>query len=261
LRILSWNVNGLRACEKKGFSRWLETCEADIVALQEVRARREQLPEHLATPSGWHAHYCPSARPGTSGVGLLSRERPERVETGLGAARFDREGRLQLAFFGRLVVANVYFPNGSGKVRSNDRIPYKLDFYRALFDRLARLRRGGKRVLVLGDFNTAHRAIDLARPQQNVRTSGFTPPEREELNRWVEAGWVDTYRHFHGAGGRYTWWSQRFGVRERNVGWRIDYVLASRAAMRHVRGASIHADVYGSDHCPIGVQVNPAVCG
>jgi exodeoxyribonuclease III len=259
MRILSWNVNGLRACEQKGFSRWLEGCGADVVALQEVRARPEQLPPHLQEPDGWHAHYVPADRPGYSGVAMFSRSPPDRVATTLGERRFDEEGRLQLASFGRLTVANGYFPNGNGRNRDNSRIPYKLDFYRALYERLDRLRRGGRRVLVLGDFNTAHRAIDLARPKQNVKTSGFRPEERAEFDRWIRGGWIDTFRHFQPEPGHYTWWAQRMNLRARNVGWRIDYGLASRAAMCHVRGARIHSQVRGSDHCPIEVEVDEAI--
>ena len=261
MRILSWNVNGLRACEKKGFSDWLAASGADIVALQEVRALPEQLPEHLQTPDGWHVAWSPAERKGYSGVALFSREAPDRVDTSLGEERFDIEGRLQVATFGRLVIANGYFPNGNGKDRDNSRIPYKLDFYRTLYDKLDRLRRSGRRVLVMGDFNTAHKPIDLARPKTNVKTSGFRPEEREEMDRWIEGGWIDTFRHFEPGPDHYSWWSQRFGVRERNVGWRIDYVLASKAAMRHVKEASIHPDVMGSDHCPVGVVVDPAIRG
>lgn len=260
MRILSWNVNGLRACEKKGFSTWLEASGADIVALQEVRALPEQLPEHLQAPDGWHVHYAPAERKGYSGVALFSREAPDRVDTSLGEDRFDVEGRLQIASFGRLVVANGYFPNGNGKDRDNSRIPYKLDFYRTLYDRLDRLRRGGRRVLVMGDFNTAHKPIDLARPKSNFKTSGFTPEERAELDRWVAGGWVDTFRQFESGPDHYSWWAQRMDARARNVGWRIDYVFASKAAMRHVQTASIHPDVMGSDHCPVGVVVDPAIC-
>ena len=259
MRLISWNVNGLRACAKKGFARWLKVCGADIVGLQEVRARPEQLPPTVAAPPGWHANWVAGVRPGYSGVGILSRRPPDRVETSLGEERFDREGRLQLARFGRLVVANVYFPNGSGKGRDNSRVPYKLDFYRVLSERLHRLRRGGARVLVMGDYNTAHREIDLARPKSNRQTSGFLPEECAELDRWVAAGWVDTFRRFEKGPDHYTWWSQMHTARARNVGWRIDYVLASQAAMRHVRGASIHPDVQGSDHCPVGVDVDDAI--
>ena len=252
-------MNGLRACAKKGFARWLSRCGAEIVGLQEVRALEEQLPDAVRAPRGWHTHFCPAERPGYSGVGLYSRRKPDSVDTSLGEPRFDVEGRLQLARFGRLVVANAYFPKGSGNLRDNSRVPYKLDFYAALFRRLQRLRKGGYRVLVMGDFNTAHTEIDLARPRDNRETSGFLPEERAELDRWVAAGWTDTYRRFEPGAGHYSWWSQRSGARERNIGWRIDYVLASPAALRHVRGAFIHPQVTGSDHCPVGVDVAASI--
>lgn len=259
MRIASWNVNGLRACATKGFLRWLAGSEATIAGLQEVRARPADLPPEVVAPRGWHVHVVAAARAGYSGVALYSRREPDRVETALGEPRFDDEGRLQIARFGKLTVANVYFPNGSGKERDNGRVPYKLDFYRALWERLERERRSGRRVLVMGDFNTAHTELDLARPRENRKTSGFLPEECAEFERWIRAGWVDAYRHFDASPGRYTWWSQRQGARERNVGWRIDYVLASPAAMRFVRGAFIDAGVTGSDHCPIGVDVEEAI--
>ena len=259
LRVLSWNVNGLRSCGRKGFRAWLDGSDAGIVGVQEVRARADELPQELARPEGWHAHVVSAARPGYSGAALFARLAPDSIDVSLGETRFDAEGRLQLARFGRLVVANVYFPNGSGKDRSNDRVPFKLDFYRALFERLERLRRAGRRVLVMGDFNTAHREIDLARPRANEKTSGFLPEERAELERWLRAGWVDTFRAFEPGPDHYTWWSQRFGVRGRNVGWRIDYVLASPSAMPFVRHAFLQPHVQGSDHCPVGVDLDPEV--
>jgi len=261
LRVLSWNVNGLRACGKKGFCDWLEGSKAEVVGLQEVRARAEDLPETLSRPAGWHAQVVAAARPGYSGAALFARIAPDALDTSLGEDRFDADGRVDIARFGKLVIANVYFPNGSGKDRSNDRVPFKLDFYRALFERLERLRRGGKRVLVMGDFNTAHREIDLARPRDNAGTSGFLPEERAELARWIDAGWTDTFRAFEPGPAHYTWWSQRFGVRARNVGWRIDYVLASPSAMPFVRHAFHQPDVQGSDHCPVGVDLDPAIRG
>jgi exodeoxyribonuclease-3 len=260
LRIVTWNVNGLRACARKGFPRWLARSRADVVGVQEVRALPAEIPA-ACTPKGWHVELAPAVRRGYSGVGLWSRRKPDAVERALGDPRFDDEGRLVLARFGRLIVANAYFPKGSGVARDNSRVPYKLDFCRALFERVERLRRGGFRVLVLGDWNTAHREIDLARPKGNRDTSGFLPEERAEIDRWVAAGWVDVFRAFHPeATGHYTWWSQRLGARERNVGWRIDYVLASPAAMRFARDAWIEPDVLGSDHCPAGVALDPAVC-
>ena len=254
-------MNGLRACAKKGFTRWLGRSGAEIVGLQEVRAFDEQLPGAVLAPRGWHVHFSPAERPGYSGVALYSRRKPDAMHTSLGEERFDVEGRLQLARFGRLVVANAYFPKGSGTRRDNSRVPYKLDFYAALFERLQRLRRGGYRVLVMGDFNTAHREIDLARPGDNRETSGFLPEERAELDRWFAAGWVDTFRRFEEGSGHYSWWSQRSGARQRNIGWRIDYVLASPSAIRHVRGALIQPRVKGSDHCPVGVDAAPSIFG
>src|SRR5688572_5551668 len=261
MRIVSWNVNGLRACAGKGFARWLGRSGADVVGVQEVRARLEDLPPRLVAPPGWHAHFSPAARAGYSGVGLFARRPPDALDCALGRPCFDLEGRLQLARFGRLVVANVYFPNGSGKQRDNSRVPYKLRFYRTLFERLEKLRSDGAHVLVMGDFNTAHQEIDLARPRQNQMTSGFLPRERRELGRWLAAGWVDTFRAFEPSPGHYTWWSQRVGARARNIGWRIDYVLASPETMRFVRGAFIDRGVRGSDHAPVGVELDEAALG
>jgi exodeoxyribonuclease-3 len=259
VRIVSWNVNGLRSILAKGFRPWLGRSRAAIVGIQEVRAREEQLQEHGWPWRGWHRHVVEAERPGYSGVALLSRAAPDAVETSLGVPELDAEGRFQLARFGRLVVVNAYFPNGNGKDRDNGRIPFKLAFYRRVFDRLAPEVARGAPVLVMGDFNTAHREIDLARPRDNLKTSGFTPEERAELDRWIRAGYTDTFRRFEQGPGHYSWWSQRFGVREKNVGWRIDYVLASPAAARHLRGAFINAHVQGSDHCPVGVEVDDAI--
>ncbi|MCG8591625.1 MAG: exodeoxyribonuclease III [Proteobacteria bacterium] len=261
LRIVSWNVNGLRACAKKGFGAWLAGSKAHIVGVQEVRALPHELPEEIQQPRGYHTHFAPAERRGYSGVGLFSKRAPGKVETSLGEERFDVEGRIQIARFGRLVVANGYFPKGSGKERDNSRVPYKLDFYRALFERVERLRRSGARVLVMGDFNTAHQEIDLARPKDNRKNSGFLPEECAELDRWVDAGWVDSFRASHPEGGHYTWWRQWGGAREKNVGWRIDYVFASPAAMKYVKKAFIWPDAKGSDHCPVGVDLDASVLG
>lgn len=256
MRVVGWNVNGLRACAKKGFLNFLESSGADMVAIQEVRAFPDQLDEPVRRPAGWHSCFSAAERPGYSGVGLYSRRAPDDVETSLGDQRFDAEGRFLLARFGRLRIASVYFPKGSGRDRDNSRVPYKLAFYGAVFDRIQRLKRAGP-VLVLGDYNTAHQPIDLARPKSNEKTSGFLPEERAELDRWLAAGWQDTFRARHpGEAGQYTWWRQWGGARENNVGWRIDYVLASPAAARRVRDAFIWPQVTGSDHCPVGVDLD-----
>lgn len=261
LRIYSWNVNGLRACAKKGLFDWLARCRGHIVAVQEVRAPLDKLTDELRSPGRWHSDFVAAQKKGYSGVGLYSRRVPDLVETSLGVEEFDAEGRLQMASFGDLLLVNGYFPNGSGPGRDNSRVPYKLGFYRRLYEHLEAESGKGRPILVMGDFNTAHAEIDLARPRQNKKTSGFLPTEREELDRWLRSGWVDTFRTFEPGGGHYTWWSQRFGVRQKNIGWRIDYVLANEAAMRHVVKARIHPKVLGSDHCPVSVDVDPAIFG
>ena len=259
MRIVSWNINGIRACAGKGFGAWLDGCGAEIVAVQEIRAKLEQVPEDLRERAGWHLDLVSARRPGYSGVALFARRAPDSVRAELGEAEIDQEGRLQIARFGRLRLVNAYFPNGNGKNRDLSRIPFKLDFYRRLYDQLEPAKRRGERILVMGDFNTAHSEIDLARPKQNRETSGFRTEERAELDRWLRQGWADTFRRFSQEGGHYTWWSQRFGVRERNIGWRIDYILASPAALPWIRGAAIHPEVMGSDHCPLSVEVDERI--
>ena len=230
MRILSWNVNGLRSAMGKGFSSWLSRSKGSIVGLQEVRAREEQIEEYSHSLKTWQRHLVAAERPGYSGVALLAKSAPDAIDTTLGEARFDVEGRFQLARFGRLVVVNAYFPNGKGKLRDNSRVPFKLDFYRRVFELLERDKKRGVPIVVMGDFNTAHTEIDLARPKQNVNISGFLPEERDEFDRLTQSGWIDTFRRYERGPGHYTWWSQRFGIREKNIGWRIDYILASPGA-------------------------------
>ena len=262
MRIVSWNVNGLRACARKGFLGWLERSGADVIGVQEVRARLMDLSDEVRAPRGWHTAFVEAERAGYSGVGLFARRVPDAVETSLDAPRFDREGRFLLARFGRLAVVTAYFPKGSGKERDNSRVPYKLAFYRAVFTRAERLRRGGLRVVVMGDFNTAHTGIDLARPRDNAKTSGFLPEERAEIDRWLAAGWIDAFRRLHpDEPGHYTWWRQWGGAREKNVGWRIDYALVSPSTMPFVQKAFIAPDARGSDHCPVGLDCDDAIVG
>lgn len=262
MKVVSWNVNGMRAVVQKGFADFFASCGADIIGLQETRCTVEQVPEPFRAPDGWHTHWVCAERKGYSGVGLLSRYPLGEVQTSLGIEEMDREGRLQMVRIGRLTLVNCYFPNGNGKNRDNSRVPFKLRFYRRLYEMLDGAKEAGEPILVMGDFNTAPTEIDLARPKQNTKTSGFLPEEREELARWLENGWVDTFRAMHGdEPGHYTWWSQRFGVREKNIGWRIDLVLASPGALPFVRNAAIHPDVRGSDHCPVSVELDPAVVG
>ncbi|HJL17040.1 MAG TPA: exodeoxyribonuclease III [Sandaracinaceae bacterium LLY-WYZ-13_1] len=262
MRICSWNVNGVRAIARKGFGAWLDGCGADLVGLQETRCLPEQVPEAVRDrPRFAHQHWVSAERRGYSGVGLLSRHPIDDVQTSLGVGTMDREGRVQIARIGRLTVVNCYFPNGNGKDRDNGRVPFKLRFYRRLYRVLDEAKQRGEPIVVMGDFNTAPEPIDLARPRQNRKTSGFLPEERRELKRWLKNGWVDTFRAFEPGPDHYSWWSQRKGVRARNVGWRIDLALASPGAAPHLRAAALHPDVLGSDHCPISVELDDAVLG
>ena len=255
MRIVSWNVNGLRACVKKGFLEFLETSDADVVALQEVRAFSHQLDTATREPEGWYTYFAPAQRPGYAGVAIYARQPAIEVIDSLAIPRFDQEGRFLVARFGRLFVVSVYFPKGSGKDRDNSRVPYKLDFYRAVFSVVQSLRRRGP-VDVVGDYNTAHSEIDLARPTTNRKARGFLLEERAEIDRWLDAGWVDVFRHQHqGKPGHYTWWRQWGNARQDNVGWRIDYVLASPGGAKRIDEAFIWPHVKGSDHCPIGVTL------
>ncbi len=259
--VISWNVNGLRAAIRKGFLEWLKDCRADVVGLQEVRVNHDQLEGALDDVIGesWHFHLSSAERKGYSGVGLFTGTMPDSLGTSLGKPEFDKEGRLQIAEFGNLKIVNCYFPNGSGKERDNSRVPYKLRFYRKLFRLLKQEFDAGRPILVMGDFNIAHQEIDLARPKTNQKTSGFLPEERRELDRWIKSGWIDTFRNFQTEGDHYTWWSQQKGIRERNVGWRIDYILASPGVREHLLDATIYPDVMGSDHCPVGVSLDRRV--
>ena len=255
MRIVSWNVNGLRACTKKGFARFLSRSKMDIVCLQEVRAFPEQLDPNIRSPRGWHAAFFPAERPGYSGVAIYSRLKPSKIETSVGEDRFDKEGRFIVARVGRMSVASVYFPKGNGKERDNSRVPYKLDFYAAVKKKIDQARKIGP-VYVLGDYNTAHEAIDLARPNGNKKSSGFLPEERQVMSDWINDGWVDVFRQQHaGEPGHYSWWRQFGNARADNVGWRIDYVFASPSGARSVKDAFIWPKVTGSDHCPVGVDL------
>lgn len=257
-RILSWNVNGIRACVDKGFLDWLRRAKGDVVGLQEMRVDEEKVPPGLRR-SRRFPHFALSvatSRKGYSGVGLLSREKPEEITTELSRPRFDREGRFQLARYDDLLVANVYFPNGNGKERDNSRVPYKLSFTRRVFDVVDQARaETGLPAIIMGDFNTAPHEIDLARPKDNKKTSGFLPEERRALRKCLDRGYVDTFRALHPDEIKYSWWSSRFGVRAKNIGWRIDLLVVSEDLLPRVKNAFILTKVMGSDHCPIGIDI------
>lgn len=260
-RVVSWNVNGIRACVRKGFLEWLPQARADVIGLQETRCEHEDLPEMLHQLRGLrHAHWISArSKRGYSGVALLSREKPIAIEAELGEESYDREGRFLLARFSDVLVANVYFPKGSGNLRDNSRVPYKLAFTEHVFDVMnAARRRHRLPAILMGDFNIAPYPIDLARPRGNETTSGFLPEERELFARCMGRTWVDTFRALNPHTVKYSWWSNRIGVRDRNIGWRIDHVLVSRDLVPRVERAFIWDDVRGSDHCPVGIDLADA---
>ncbi|HEU5085993.1 MAG TPA: exodeoxyribonuclease III [Roseiflexaceae bacterium] len=251
VKLYSWNVNGIRACAKKGFGEWLARIGADVVMLQETKANPEQLAPELCRPEGFHAEWSAAAKKGYSGVATFSRV-PALTTHGLGEARFDSEGRVLISVLPDLTLFNIYVPSGSS---GSERVAYKLDFYRRFLGVLQPYLERGDRVVVAGDINTAYAPIDLARPRENVRSSGFLPEERAALGAFFDAGLVDTFRYLRPEEAKYSWWSQVTNARERNVGWRLDYILVSRNLVPHLADADIHCDVMGSDHCPVSLTL------
>lgn len=260
LRLGSWNVNGVRAAARKGLAAWLTGTPWDVVALQEVRATRAQLDASLEGAGAWHVASAEAERAGYSGVALLARREPDEVAGALGVGEFDAEGRYVRMRFGKLHVVSAYMPNGSGKDRDNSRVPFKLAFYKRVAKELEAISARGERVVLLTDANTAPHAIDLARPKENEGTSGFLAEERAELHRWFRRGWVDAFRAVEEGPGHYTWWAQRGGCRERNVGWRIDLALLHGVPREHLVSCWHEPLVMGSDHCPLGVQLRRDAC-
>lgn len=252
MKLISWNVNGIRAVNKKGFLEWLEEADPDILCLQETKAHVEQLPGELLEGHGYHTSWHSGERKGYSGVATYCKEEPLYVQEGLGVDIYDREGRVLITEHPNFLLYNIYFPNGQ---RDQGRLQYKLDFYDELLPLINEQVDSGNNVIVTGDWNTAHYEIDLARPKENVNTSGFMPIERERLDTYVKNGWIDTFRLFHPEPKRYSWWTYRFGARDRNVGWRIDYFFVNERFTDQVLNADIHEDVLGSDHCPISLEV------
>jgi len=253
MKLISWNVNGVRAVVKKGFLDWLDQEQPDILCLQETKAHIDQLAAEILTDHGYHTFWHSGERRGYSGVATFCKEEPLYVQEGLGIERYDAEGRVLLTEHENFLLYNIYFPNGQ---KDDERLQYKLDFYDDLLPIINEQVESGNNVVVTGDWNTAHHPIDLARPKQNVNTSGFMPVEREKLDLYVKNGWVDTFRLFHPEGERYSWWTYRFGARERNVGWRIDYFFVNEGFVDNVEDADIHDEVMGSDHCPVSLELS-----
>jgi exodeoxyribonuclease-3 len=252
MRLVSWNVNGIRSAVNKGFWEWLTADRPEVLCLQEIRIQHHQLTERMQQPPGYHAFWNPAERKGYSGVATLCREHPLSTRHGFGQPRFDSEGRVLVTEHPGFMLLNAYFPSGR---RSLERVQYKLDFYESLLAFCTELRADGHRLIVCGDLNTAHQPIDLARPSQNKKTSGFLPEEREALSTWLAHGFVDIYRLLYPDTEVYTWWTYRVDARSRNIGWRIDYFLADEELVPSIVDARILGEVMGSDHCPVELQL------
>ena len=252
LKILSWNVNGIRAARKKGFLDWFANEDPDVLCLQETKASPEQLTSELLEVPGYKAYFSSAERKGYSGVALYTKAEPIAVRNGFGIPDFDSEGRILIADYERFTLINIYYPNGK---RSPERLDYKMRFYAAFQAFADDLRVRGKRLVICGDVNTAHREIDISRPKENEKVSGFLPMEREWMDRFLLSGYVDTFRMFNQDPNNYTWWDQMTRARERNVGWRIDYFFVDEDLRSHVTNAWIMPEVPGSDHCPIGIEI------
>lgn len=252
IKILCWNVNGIRAVEKRGFLEWLRQESPDILCIQETKAQPDQLGSEIQQPPGYYGYWNSPQRKGYSGVATFTKEKPIQVENGLGIEQFDVEGRVTIAEYPQFILFNAYFPNGK---QSEQRLKYKMDFYRAFLDFVGPVKAKGEKLIICGDFNTAHKEIDLARPKENENISGFLPMERAWMDEFVAHGFVDTFRQFNKEPNHYTWWSLRTRARERNIGWRLDYVFVSENLLDSVVEAGIVSDVIGSDHCPVGVKL------
>lgn len=253
MKIITWNVNGVRAALGKGLKEWVLGQAPDVMCLQEIKARPEQLNEEQRDFPGYEVTWHPAERPGYSGVATLLRQPALGVEVGMGAPRFDVEGRVIGTRHPGFTLYNIYFPNGQ---RGRDRVDYKLDFYAHLLQICDARHAAGENIILTGDFNTAHQPIDLRNPEENESTSGFMPEERAWVQKYLDHGFVDVYRLLYPDRAQYTWWTYRFAARQRGIGWRIDYFLVSQSLAARVRDVIIHDEVSGSDHCPVSMLMD-----
>ena len=252
IKLISWNVNGIRAIAKKGFHDWIKEANPDILCLQETKAWKEQLQDSLININEYTSYFSEASRKGYSGTAIYTKEKPIEVKYGIGIEEFDSEGRFLIAEYKEFILFNIYFPNGKAR---KERLEYKMNFYEAFQKYAVDLAKQGKNIIVCGDVNTAHKEIDLARPKPNSKVSGFLPMEREWIDRFLAAGFIDTLRMFNDKPEVYTWWDMITRARERNVGWRIDYFFISESLRKNITNAYTLPNVMGSDHCPIGIDL------
>jgi len=254
MRLVSWNVNGVRAVWKKGFGDWFAKEKADVVCLQETKAQPDQLTTEILNPHGYHGEWHWGEKKGYSGVATFSKTAPAKVERGFAIEEFDKEGRVLVTKHDDVTLFNIYFPNGK---RDEIRLKFKMDFYDAFLNKvIPRYRkRGDDKIVICGDVNTAHKEIDLARPKENRKISGFLPQECAWMDRLIADGFIDTFREYEKGPEHYSWWDQQSRARDRNIGWRIDYFYISTNLRPRLKKAWIQPATMGSDHCPVGIEL------
>lgn len=250
MKIISWNVNGIRAAQRYGFLDWFNQEAADIVCLQELKAQKDKMPEELIKLKGYNSYFNFAQRKGYSGVAVYLNKKAKIKSKKLGIERFDEEGRIIKLEIKNLKLINLYLPHGNRDKRD---LGYKLEVYSRLVNQLKKIK--DQNVVLIGDFNIAHKEIDLARPKENQNNIMFTPEERGQVGRIIDLGFIDTLREFNKKGGNYTWWPYFANARERNLGWRIDYIFVSKSLKNRLKKAFILSSVRGSDHCPIGIEL------
>jgi exodeoxyribonuclease-3 len=250
MKIISWNVNGLRSVYKKGFLNWFKKTDADIVCLQEAKIQEDTFPSELQNIDNYFCYKNFAKIKGYSGVIIYTRNKAKTINCKFGMKRFDDEGRYLELDFDKFIIVNLYLPHGG---RKKENLDYKLDSYQKLFSELTKYR--SKNIIITGDFNIAHTELDLARPKSNQNNIMFTTKEREQIDKIEALGFVDTFRQFNKGNGHYTWWPWLANCRNRNIGWRIDYTFIGKPMLPKLKNSFILNEVMGSDHCPVGIEI------